>query len=146
MGRKVPGVYPGNEGTWTVDKWYAGTRLFRRGFENFDEDDDELEDGESEDREVIEVSRSSRKKPQQSSSDRSLRSNRSSVRQGVGGENTSTFNRKKGTVRPTGPNSGQRRRATLRLTFSSCTSTARATWCGCTKSYSPPARRSRTRR
>ena len=37
MGRKVPGVYPGNEGTWTVDKWYAGTRLFRRGFENFDE-------------------------------------------------------------------------------------------------------------
>ena len=37
MGRKVPGVYPGSEGTWTVDKWYAGTRLFRRGFENFDE-------------------------------------------------------------------------------------------------------------
>ena len=37
MGRKVPGIYPGSEGTWTVDKWYAGTRLFRRGFENFDE-------------------------------------------------------------------------------------------------------------
>ena len=81
------------------------------GFENFDEDDDELDDGQSEDGEGIEVSRSSRKKPQQSSSDRSLRSNRSSVGQGVGGENTSTFNRKKRTGRPTGPNSGQRGRA-----------------------------------
>ena len=85
------------------------------GFENFDEDDDELEDeledGESKDGEVTEVSRSSRKKSQRSSSDRSLRSNRSSVRQGVGGENTSSFTRKKGTGRPTGPNSGQRGRA-----------------------------------
>lgn len=37
MGRRVPGIYPGSEGTWTVDKWYASTRLFRRGFENFEE-------------------------------------------------------------------------------------------------------------
>jgi integrase len=37
MGRRVPGVYPGSEGTWTVDKWYASTRLFRRGFADFEE-------------------------------------------------------------------------------------------------------------
>jgi integrase len=37
MGRRVPGIYPGSEGTWTVDKWYANTRLFRRGFADFEE-------------------------------------------------------------------------------------------------------------
>jgi integrase len=37
MGRKVPGLYPGSEGTWMVDKWYANTRLFRRGFADFEE-------------------------------------------------------------------------------------------------------------
>lgn len=37
MGRKAPGIYPGSEGTWTVDKWYANTRLFRRGFADFEE-------------------------------------------------------------------------------------------------------------
>jgi integrase len=37
MGRRVPGIYPGGEGTWTVDKWYASTRLFRRGFADFEE-------------------------------------------------------------------------------------------------------------
>ena len=39
MGRRVPGIYPGSEGAWTVDKWYAGARLFRRGFANFEEAD-----------------------------------------------------------------------------------------------------------
>lgn len=37
MGRRAPGIYPGSEGTWTVDKWYANTRLFRRGFADFEE-------------------------------------------------------------------------------------------------------------
>lgn len=37
MGRRVPRIYPGSEGTWTVDKWYASTRLFRRGFADFEE-------------------------------------------------------------------------------------------------------------
>ena len=81
------------------------------GFENFDDDDDELDESESEDGQGIEVSQSPRKKPQQSRSDRSLRPNKSSVRQVSGGESTSSFTRKKGTGRPTGPNSGQRGRA-----------------------------------
>lgn len=37
MGRKATGIYPRTEGTWQVDKWYAGTRLFKRGFASFEE-------------------------------------------------------------------------------------------------------------
>ena len=37
MGRKTAGVYPGEEGTWQVDKWWRGTRFRQRGFGSFEE-------------------------------------------------------------------------------------------------------------
>ena len=37
MGRKTTGVYPGEDGSWQVDKWWKGTRFRRRGFLNFEE-------------------------------------------------------------------------------------------------------------
>jgi len=37
MGRKTAGVYPGEDGSWQVDKWYRGTRLRQRGFASFEE-------------------------------------------------------------------------------------------------------------
>lgn len=37
MGRKTTGVYPGNDGTWQVDKWYRSTRLRQRGFASLEE-------------------------------------------------------------------------------------------------------------
>ena len=37
MGRKTAGVYPGEDGTWQVDKWYRNTRLRQRGFASFEE-------------------------------------------------------------------------------------------------------------
>jgi integrase len=36
MGRKKAGVYPAEDGSWQVDKWYRGTRLRQRGFESFE--------------------------------------------------------------------------------------------------------------
>jgi integrase len=37
MGRKTTGVYPGEDGSWQVDKWYRSTRLRQRGFTSFEE-------------------------------------------------------------------------------------------------------------
>ena len=37
MGRKTAGVYPGEGGSWQVDKWYRSTRLRQRGFASFEE-------------------------------------------------------------------------------------------------------------
>jgi hypothetical protein len=37
MGRRTSGVKPDSEGRWKVDKRFAGTRLYRRGFESFEE-------------------------------------------------------------------------------------------------------------
>jgi integrase len=37
MGRKTVGVYPGEDGTWQVDKWFCNTRLRQRGFASFEE-------------------------------------------------------------------------------------------------------------
>lgn len=37
MGRRTTGVYPGEEGTWQVDKWYRNTRLRQRGFASVEE-------------------------------------------------------------------------------------------------------------
>jgi len=37
MGRKTAGIYPGEEGTWQVDKWWRGTRFRQRGFSSFAE-------------------------------------------------------------------------------------------------------------
>lgn len=37
MGRRVSGIKPDGEDRWKVDKCYAGTRLFRRGFASFEE-------------------------------------------------------------------------------------------------------------
>lgn len=37
MGRKTSGIYPGEDGTWQVDKWAHGTRLRQRGFTDFAE-------------------------------------------------------------------------------------------------------------
>ena len=88
------------------------------GFESFDDDDDEEDDDDMEDGNIgdgpdgdeAEVRKAPRKKPQQSRGDRIARPNKSSARQGSFGEGASGFARKKGTGRPTGPNSGQRGR------------------------------------
>ena len=37
MGRKTAGIYPGEEGTWQIDKWWRGTRFRQRGFSSFAE-------------------------------------------------------------------------------------------------------------
>lgn len=37
MGRTISGVYPGNNGTWQVDKWAHGERLRQRGFLSLEE-------------------------------------------------------------------------------------------------------------
>ena len=37
MGRRVTGIYPGGEATWQSTSGTTGTRLFRRGFANFEE-------------------------------------------------------------------------------------------------------------
>lgn len=37
MGRQTSGIYPEKNGSWQVDKWYAGERLRQRGFHSFDE-------------------------------------------------------------------------------------------------------------
>src|SRR5215831_5269116 len=37
MGRKTEGIYPGEGGSWQVDKWCFGTRLRQRGFRDFEE-------------------------------------------------------------------------------------------------------------
>jgi integrase len=37
MGQTASGIYPANDGTWQVDKWYAKTRLRQRGFRSFEE-------------------------------------------------------------------------------------------------------------
>jgi integrase len=37
MGRKTTGVYPGENGSWQVDRRYASTRLRQRGFASFEE-------------------------------------------------------------------------------------------------------------
>ena len=91
------------------------------GFESFDDDDD-MDDDEMADGDEMavgddavggdktEVGKTLRKKPPQARGDRTARPNRSSTRQGSSGETGSGFARKKGTGRPTGPNSGQRGR------------------------------------
>ena len=88
------------------------------GFESFnddddDDDDDDMEDGDMEDGDdgdEAEVRKAPRKKPQQAFGDRTARPSKSSARQGSFGAGASGFARKKGTGRPTGPNSGQRGR------------------------------------
>ena len=89
------------------------------GFESFDDDDDIEEDvgrQNAENRKVVKPRPSTRKKPLQARSDRESRPRKtsarqvSSARQDTAGENISGFARKKGTGRPTGPNSGQRGR------------------------------------
>ncbi len=80
------------------------------GFESFDDDED-TDDDVSEDAgddEVAEVRQTPRKKPQQARGDRSASPNKSSARQSSRGEPAPGFARKKGTGRPTGPNSGQK--------------------------------------
>ena len=37
MGRKTGGIYPGENGTWQVDRWWKSTRLRQRGFISFEE-------------------------------------------------------------------------------------------------------------
>lgn len=37
MGQKTRGIYPGENGTWQVDKWWRGTRFRERGLESFEE-------------------------------------------------------------------------------------------------------------
>lgn len=37
MGRKTGGIYPGENGTWQVDRWWKSTRLRQRGFVSFEE-------------------------------------------------------------------------------------------------------------
>lgn len=37
MGRKTAGIYPGDQGTWQVDKYWKGTRFRQRGFRSFEE-------------------------------------------------------------------------------------------------------------
>ncbi len=37
MGRKAEGIYPTKSGTWQVDKWWCGTRIRHRGFQDFQE-------------------------------------------------------------------------------------------------------------
>lgn len=83
------------------------------GFESFDDDED-MDDDDSEepgDGEEAEVRETPRKKPQQARGDRSPSPSKSSARQGTSGERASGFARKKGTGRPTGPNSGQKGRS-----------------------------------
>ena len=82
------------------------------GFESFDDDDDmDADDSEEASDEEIEVRQTPRKKPQQARADRSPSPSKSSTRQGTGGERAPGFTRKKGTGRPTGPNSGQKGRS-----------------------------------
>ena len=82
------------------------------GFESFDDDDDlDADDSEEAGDEEIEVRQTPRKKPQQARADRSPSPSKSSTRQGTGGERAPGFARKKGTGRPTGPNSGQKGRS-----------------------------------
>ena len=82
------------------------------GFESFDDDDDmDADDSEEASDEEIEVRQTPRKKPQQARADRSPSPSKSSTRQGTGGERAPGFARKKGTGRPTGPNSGQKGRS-----------------------------------
>ncbi len=80
------------------------------GFESFDDDDDMEDDDEADDGVEAEVRKAPRKKPQQAPGDRTARPNRSTARQALSGEGAAGFSRKKGTGRPTGPNSGQRGR------------------------------------
>lgn len=37
MGQKTRGIYPEENGTWTVDKWWRGSRFRERGFGSFEE-------------------------------------------------------------------------------------------------------------
>jgi integrase len=37
MGQKTTGIYPGENGTWQVDKWWRKSRFRERGFESFEE-------------------------------------------------------------------------------------------------------------
>jgi integrase len=37
MGRNTGGIYPGENGTWQVDRWWKNTRLRQRGFVSFEE-------------------------------------------------------------------------------------------------------------
>jgi integrase len=37
MGRNTGGIYPGENGTWQVDRWWKNTRLRQRGFGSFEE-------------------------------------------------------------------------------------------------------------
>lgn len=37
MGQKAAGIYPGEQGTWQVDKYWKGTRFRQRGFLSFEE-------------------------------------------------------------------------------------------------------------
>ena len=86
------------------------------GFENFDDDDedddeDDMDDSEQQSEVKVVDSQTSRKaKPQRvSSADRGSRPTKSaSPRRSDASEGAATFSRKKGTRRPTGPNSGQR--------------------------------------
>lgn len=39
MGQRTTGIYPSSNGTWQVDKWWRGTRIFQRGFSTFEEAD-----------------------------------------------------------------------------------------------------------
>jgi len=91
------------------------------GFESFDDDDDmddmdeddmDADDSEeADDNEEVEVRPTPRKKPQQARGDRNPSLNKSPARQSTGGERAPGFARKKGTGRPTGPNSGQKGRS-----------------------------------
>lgn len=87
------------------------------GFESFDDDDDiedNMEDDDSEeadDNERVDVRPTPRQKPNQTRGDRSPSPSKPSTRQSTGGERAPGFARKKGTGRPTGPNSGQKGRS-----------------------------------
>lgn len=37
MGQSTRGIYPGENGSWQVDKWWRGSRLRQRGFGSFEE-------------------------------------------------------------------------------------------------------------
>jgi len=37
MGRNTRGIYPSEDGSWQVDRWWLGTRLRQRGFRDFEE-------------------------------------------------------------------------------------------------------------
>ena len=87
---------------------FDATGMGLESFNDDDDDDDDMEDGD--DGDEAEVRKAPRKKPQQAIGDRTARPNKSSARKGSFGEGASGSARKKGTGRPTGPNSGQRGR------------------------------------